>query len=759
MQFISSLILATLILAASPVRAASPLTSADEVCPPDADPCEVATAIRIAGTLDFGDRKFRVLNGGQIEVEFQTFAEIRCGSFEADSDGVPIRLNVSRDNTGPAFTGGRLQISAVGQCNGQPERACHRDSECSAGSCVNNECSGLSGSTCITSNDCRALDSHCVGDPAGIRIRGDINGNGDGRASQSDGGQITLTSLGPVALDSNLHFNGKNGGGGGDVKIRSGGSFTAHGRITARGPSGEDAFAGSINVRVADDVTITSDVDLRAAQGQGEFEILAGGSVFISGDILVPGAGTGDGGEILIEAGGSIAFAGGTERRPQLLNVDGGAPSPLDPGYTGYAGEISLTAGGDVSIPPLTRLNLRSGKGTFSDSGYFEVYCGGVFLNAGVVDVRARGSQGILNGLFVRAAEIVLAENSLMRAAGGVSGSFVELRATGDISIAGILDLSSEFGATPEYAYLESGGTLSVTGEILRGGQDLVPNDTGIVLQACAIRLGEEAKIQNRGDHETILFRSGCSMEAALGSTVLGASNGSVRIVRSPLGAAPELYGTISPAPAFEFDCEPTVCACSARGGPEEPQEPCDDGLFCNGMETCAPETGCEAGTAPADDSIACTHDTCDEVTASVLHIADHSLCDDGQPCTENFCSLLDGCRSAVTCASSSTTTSTSIVSTTSTTTTTTTIETPLCGDADGNGRLSASDALSLLRIAVGQPAVIGPLEPCPLERCDVDGSGRVTASDALTILRYVVGVSVRLNCPLVGDERSGEEN
>ncbi|NIS35481.1 MAG: hypothetical protein GWO04_38545, partial [Actinobacteria bacterium] len=41
----------------------------------------------------------------------------------------------------------------------------------------------------------------------------------------------------------------------------------------------------------------------------------------------------------------------------------------------------------------------------------------------------------------------------------------------------------------------------------------------------------------------------------------------------------------------------------------------CDDGVFCNGAETCT-AGACAPGTAPScDDGVACTVDTCDSVT------------------------------------------------------------------------------------------------------------------------------------------------
>jgi imidazolonepropionase-like amidohydrolase len=64
-----------------------------------------------------------------------------------------------------------------------------------------------------------------------------------------------------------------------------------------------------------------------------------------------------------------------------------------------------------------------------------------------------------------------------------------------------------------------------------------------------------------------------------------------------------------------------------------------------------------------------------------------------------------------------------------------------LCGDANDDGKLSASDALAALRTSVGTSS-------CPLEACDYTGDEKITASDALAILRRSVGQSVAANCP-----------
>jgi hypothetical protein len=64
-----------------------------------------------------------------------------------------------------------------------------------------------------------------------------------------------------------------------------------------------------------------------------------------------------------------------------------------------------------------------------------------------------------------------------------------------------------------------------------------------------------------------------------------------------------------------------------------------------------------------------------------------------------------------------------------------------VCGDANDDGVVTATDSLVALSAAVG-------LLECSPERCDADGSGLITASDALVILSAAVGIPVELSCP-----------
>jgi Subtilase family len=65
-----------------------------------------------------------------------------------------------------------------------------------------------------------------------------------------------------------------------------------------------------------------------------------------------------------------------------------------------------------------------------------------------------------------------------------------------------------------------------------------------------------------------------------------------------------------------------------------------------------------------------------------------------------------------------------------------------ICGDANFDTEIKASDALSILRRAVGHPI------SCPPSRCDTDNDSFLHASDALRVLRFAVGLPVVLECP-----------
>jgi len=84
--------------------------------------------------------------------------------------------------------------------------------------------------------------------------------------------------------------------------------------------------------------------------------------------------------------------------------------------------------------------------------------------------------------------------------------------------------------------------------------------------------------------------------------------------------------------------CPP--CDCTSDGA-------CDDGAFCNGAESCDAFGHCQPGTAvDCNDLVGCTIDSCNEVTDSCDNIPDNAACDDGLFCNgAETCSAVSDCQ------------------------------------------------------------------------------------------------------------------
>ncbi|MFQ5490582.1 MAG: endonuclease/exonuclease/phosphatase family protein, partial [Phycisphaerae bacterium] len=71
----------------------------------------------------------------------------------------------------------------------------------------------------------------------------------------------------------------------------------------------------------------------------------------------------------------------------------------------------------------------------------------------------------------------------------------------------------------------------------------------------------------------------------------------------------------------------------------------CDDGLFCNGAETCVASV-CQPGVAVnCDDGVGCTMDSCNEATNQCDNVANNAVCDNGL-----FCDGSETCDPAMDC-------------------------------------------------------------------------------------------------------------
>jgi hypothetical protein len=97
--------------------------------------------------------------------------------------------------------------------------------------------------------------------------------------------------------------------------------------------------------------------------------------------------------------------------------------------------------------------------------------------------------------------------------------------------------------------------------------------------------------------------------------------------------------------PGESVVCDPHAVACmvgacseQAQGCVYQPNDGlCDNGLYCDGQETCDPVQGCQAGTPiHCDDGVACTADACSEQVQGCVHTPDDGLCPCGETCDPN---------------------------------------------------------------------------------------------------------------------------
>ncbi len=65
----------------------------------------------------------------------------------------------------------------------------------------------------------------------------------------------------------------------------------------------------------------------------------------------------------------------------------------------------------------------------------------------------------------------------------------------------------------------------------------------------------------------------------------------------------------------------------------------------------------------------------------------------------------------------------------------------PICGDADNEGHITESDAVSAMRAAVHLPAV------CPIAVCDVNADDRISVTDGVNILRNALALPAVVDC------------
>lgn len=112
----------------------------------------------------------------------------------------------------------------------------------------------------------------------------------------------------------------------------------------------------------------------------------------------------------------------------------------------------------------------------------------------------------------------------------------------------------------------------------------------------------------------------------------------------------PEVGCEAGPAPTLSDGVDCTLDTCDEENDRvvhTAQNARCDDGAFCNGEEVCDPREDCQDGVPPTvNDGVGCTDDRCDEANDRIIHVPNHGLCDDGLFCNgAETCDVEDGCQ------------------------------------------------------------------------------------------------------------------
>jgi hypothetical protein len=195
--------------------------------------------------------------------------------------------------------------------------------------------------------------------------------------------------------------------------------------------------------------------------------------------------------------------------------------------------------------------------------------------------------------------------------------------------------------------------------------------------------------------------------------------NGIADVFEGSLTTCAGLCATTTTLPAFGACClsngncftdQPEVCLVN-------------EGFYQGDGSTCeTSECPITTTTLPAIGACCLSNGNCFTDQPEVCLVSEGAYQGDGSTCETSECPIM--------------------TTTTSTTTSTSTLPADvLCGDANDDKKITAADALIALKRGVGTAK-------CAPQRCDYNGNGMVQSSDALLILKVAVGQIVEPKCP-----------
>lgn len=389
---------------------------------PKAMAVNVAGRVEATGVERVGGRVLLSAGGGGVRVSDRVRGEqVRIAGSEveiAPEGDVASRMGMSIEASSAARIDGRVRArDAAGEIGGSIELT---SPQIAVGATGRVEANGATAGGLIQ----LAADELSMATGAEVKA----NASADG-----DGGVVLASAPVTASIGGTLAARGRGNGNGGFVTVTGGDvDVTATGRLDTTG----GADGGFVTVDGSGDVAAHGRIDARGQSGNGGFILMkSAGDLLVGATARLDAGGEIDGGFVSVEGENDVAVYG------QLLAR----------GRTGNGGQIFVTGDGDVAIGATALLDA-SGEvdgGLIQVEGGGDVAVGGRLLARGVT---GNGGQILVSG----DGDVSVGETGVLDASGGVDGGFVSVEGGGEVSIGGRLDASGGSGA---------GGFISVSGD------------------------------------------------------------------------------------------------------------------------------------------------------------------------------------------------------------------------------------------------------------------------------------------------------
>jgi cysteine-rich repeat protein len=544
--------------------------------------------------LDFGARDVQLT--GTLD------AQVQSGSFTIMARDLTLNGGRLRSPGDADETGGPITVSLTGAFTMQ-----------GAGALINTGGTGGGGDVTVTATSLNLT--------AGV-----IDAAGGSGEDCGDGASVTLVSTGvvtiavPISADTpGIDCDG------GDIDI-TGTAVTISQVLDCGGgdPTGItiDATAGALSVTSTGGLVAEGRGNDEGSGGGGaDVDLSATGNISIAGEVRSTGSADGDGGDIILDAGGSVtvsdrilvngggsgdAFGGGIEILAEGPITVGAALEAKTGGAAGAGGDIALETEDDITVTATGKLDARGPSGTVAIFGSADTTV------AGVLDARVAGG-GMPGSIDVEGCHVDLTGSLDTSATGG--GNAGAIKAVGGTitvgATASVQALPCPAGPSCITFTVRSGAPLIQPGAVID------PPHQPVVNPSLAICCGNGVTDAGEScDDGNTLGCDGCSR---------------LCVTEASPPCPPDGNQCTS-------DCHPTLgCVLQPLTG-----TPCaGDGNACTN-DVCFAGS-CTHPALTCDDAIACTTNACDSVTGCVF-TPDDDACDDADSCTTDACSATTGC-------------------------------------------------------------------------------------------------------------------